>query len=114
MIKNYDPNFEETIHTVRITLMQRNYVGHISRMIKSNGKGAFLLTADFFDFDAQEDIDRYVENDCEFSYDENYDVYRAVLTNPNGEVLEVEGNAYEMKDMVVSIEFIDVMEVITE
>ncbi len=98
------------MHTVRITLMQWDYVGHISRMIGGNCKGAYLLAADCFELDTQENIDKYVENDCNLSYDEDHDIYKAFLTNPDGEVLEVEGDENEMKSMVVSIEFVNVEE----
>lgn len=113
MIKYYDPNMCNAIHTVRITLMQEDYVGHISRKIKGDCKGADLLEADCFEYDDQDDIDRYVENDCKFSYDEDYCIYTAVLTNSDGDQLEVEGDTYEMKNMVVSIEFAEVEELIT-
>ena len=63
MIKYYDPNMCNAIHTVRITLMQEDYVGHISRKIKGDCKGADLLEADCFEYDDQDDIDRYVENE---------------------------------------------------
>ncbi len=110
MIKKYDPNIYDATHTVRITLMQWDYVGHISRRVGGNCKGADLLNADCFEFDNQDDIDRYVENDCELSYNEEYDEYTAVLTKPNGDQLEVQGNEQEMKNMVVAIEFVEVVE----
>lgn len=113
MIKYYDPNMCNAIHTVRITLMQGDYVGHISRNIKGDCKGADLLEADCFEYDDQDDIDRYVENDCKLSYDKDYCIYTAVLTNSDGDQLEVEGDTYEMKNMVISIEFAEVEELIT-
>lgn len=112
MIKYYNPNKGYAMHTVRITLMQGDYVGHISRKVRGNCKGASLLEADCFGFDIQDDINLYVENDCKLSYDEDYEVYTAVLTNPKGELLEVEGDEDEMKNMVVAIEFVEVEELI--
>lgn len=52
----------------------------------------------------QEDIDRYSENDCQFSYDEENEVYTAVLKNADGGTLEVEGDEYDSKAMAVAIE----------
>lgn len=105
MIKNYNPNSGNAVHTVRITLMYHDYVGHIAYEIGGNAKGADLLDANCIGYDTQEDIERYVENDCAFSVDEDYDCYRATLHNENGDTLEVDGDADEMRDMVVSIEF---------
>lgn len=56
MIKYYDPNMCNAIHTVRITLMQGDYVGHISRKIKGDCKGADLLEADCFEYGHWDDI----------------------------------------------------------
>lgn len=54
--------------------------------------------------DNQEDIDRYSENDCQFSYDEENEVYTAVLKNADGDTLEVEGDECDFKGMAVAIE----------
>lgn len=58
----------------------------------------------FLECDNQEDIDRYSENDCQFSYDEENEVYTAVLKNADGDTLEVEGDECDFKGMAVAIE----------
>lgn len=104
MIKCYNPNFEGT-HVVRVTFMQYNYVGHVAFRIGGNCKGVDLLNADFLDDDTQEVINSYEENDCKFSFDEEYEIFTATLVNNNGDTLEVDGHGEEFKDMIVGIEF---------
>lgn len=111
MIKFYDPADDIALHTIRVTLMYLNYVGHIAYKMGGNVRGADLLTADCFECDTQEDIDHYVENDCKLTHDEDSNIYKAVLTNPDGDTEEVEGDWDEMKNMVVAIEFSNVEEV---
>lgn len=107
MINFYDPNFQG-VHVIRVTFMQWGFVGHIAFKIGGNCKGASLLDFTFLDCDVQEDIDRYTENDCQFSFDEDYEIYRAMLKNTDGDGLEVEGDTEEFKDMVVGIEIAEV------
>lgn len=52
----------------------------------------------------------FVENDCEFGYDEDYEIFTAVLLNDKGETLEIEADESEMQDMVVAVEFVKVEE----
>jgi len=66
MLKYYDPNFRG-VHVVRTTFMAWDYVGHVAWPIGGNCRGAAMLDTDFLECDTQEDIDRYVENDCQFS-----------------------------------------------
>ena len=108
MINFYDPNFQG-VHVIRVTFMQWGYVGHVAFKIGGNCKGASLLDFTFLECDVQEDIDLYTENDCQFSFDDEYDIYRATLKNADGDELEVEGDTEEFKDMVVGIESADVM-----
>ena len=58
----------------------------------------------FLECDNQEDIDRYSENDCQFSYDEDNEVYTAVLKNADGDTWEGEGDECDFKGMAVAIE----------
>ena len=80
MISSYDPNFHG-VHTIRVTFMQWDYIGHVAFEIGGNCKGAELMDFTFLECDNQEDIDRYSENDCQFSYDEENEIYTAVLKN---------------------------------
>ena len=108
MINFYDPNFQR-VHVVRVTFMQWGYIGHVAFKIGGNCKGAFLLDFTFLEYDVQEDIDLYTENDCQFSFDDEYEIYRATLKNANGDELEVEGDTEDFKDMVIGIEIAEVM-----
>lgn len=108
MINSYDPTIYLATHAIRVTIMRFDYVGHFTYTRSGNVKGIDLLGADCFDYDYQEDIDSYLENDCELSYDEENDVYSAVLTNSKGEKTEIKTTPSGMKDMVVAIEFVDV------
>ena len=111
MIKNYDPCMDYAVHTVRITLMWYDYTGHIAYNISGYCKGASLLDAQkLFECLGQEEIDNFVENDCEFGYDEDYEVFTAVLLNDKGGTLEIEADESEMQDMVVAVEFVKVEE----
>lgn len=103
MINYYDPNFQG-VHVIRVTVMQWDYIGHVAFEIGGNCKGAELMDFTFLECDNQEDIDRYSENDCQFSYDEENEVYTAVLKNADGGTLEVEGDEYDFKAMAVAIE----------
>lgn len=103
MINYYDPNFQG-VHVIRVTFMQWDYIGHVAFEVGGNCKGAELMDFTFLECDNQEDIDRYSENDCQFSYDEENEVYTAVLKNADGDTLEVEGDECDFKAMAVAIE----------
>lgn len=110
MIKNYDPN-AYYVHTIRITLMQFDYTGHIAYKILGNCKGASLLDAEtHFECDSQDIINNYVENDCNLVWHEDLELYSAVLTNADGDKLEINVDTEEIQDMVISIEIIEVEE----
>lgn len=104
MISNYDPNFRGT-HVIRVTFMQWDYVGHVAFQIGGDCHGSDLLNGNFLETDNQDDIARYVENDCKFTFHEGIDCYSATLSNSQGDELVVEGDEKDFKDMVVSIEF---------
>lgn len=108
MIDFYNPDFEGT-HVIRVTLMQWEYVGHIAFKIGGNCKGASLLYYSFLDCNTQEDIARYTENDCHFSFNEEYEIYRVILKNANEDELLVEGDVKEISDMIVGIEIVEVI-----
>lgn len=108
MINYYDPNFQG-VHVIRVTFMQWDYIGHVAFEIGGNCKGAELMDFTFLECDNQEDIDCYSENDCQFSFDEENEVYTAVLKNADGDTLEVEGNEDDFKAMAVGIEIAGTM-----
>lgn len=106
MIDYYNPNIYSGVHTVRITLMEWDYVGHIAYKIGGNTRGASLLDADFFDYADEDDLENLTENDCGLEWLEDSATYQLVLTNPAGEQIQEEWEADELKNMVVSIEFV--------
>lgn len=99
-MKKYNPNINDGIHTVRITIQSWDYVGHIFQKISGNCKGRNVLD---FDFEC-EDAD--LENDCQLSFDEDQNCFGAVLKNENGSTLEVDGSAAEFNDMIVAVEIL--------
>lgn len=103
-MKNYDPNIYSGIHTVKITLQQCEYVGHIIQKIGGDCKGRDVL---YFDFECE---DAENENDCDLRYDEDYDCFSAILKNENGDTLDVKGDAEEFNKMIVAVEIINFQE----
>lgn len=100
-MKNYDPNIYSGIHTVKITIQQWGYVGHIIQKIRGNCKGRDVLDFDFECEDAEN------ENDCNLQFDEDFDYFSAILKNESRDTLEVEGDAEEFNKMIVALEIID-------
>ena len=106
MLTNYDPKMARSaVHTVRVTFMMWGYAGHIAYEIGGTCRGADLLDCNFLESDNADDIGRYVENDCNFTFDEEDECYKATLTNANGETLDVDGGDESFRNMVVAIEF---------
>ena len=107
-IKNYDPNIYQGIHTIRITIQQWGYVGHIMRRVHGNCKGR-----DVMDFDLEYDYE-HLENDCYLRFDEEGEWFRAILKDEDGNTLEIEEEARDFYKMIVAIEIIDFVEEHTE
>lgn len=104
-MKNYDPNIWNGIHTVRITIQQWEYVGHITYKISGNCKGRDILDFDFED----ESDDSLLENDCNLKfYEDGY--ISAVLTDEAGNTMKCEEEAREFNKMIVAVEIIDFVE----
>lgn len=103
MIKNYDPNIIRGTHKVTITLQKWDYIGHIYFKIGGNCKGLDILKCCDFENETFEDC----PNDCNLSYDENYDEFYAVLKNTKNEEIEVTGDEDEFNQMIVAIEITD-------
>lgn len=102
-MKNYDPNIEG-MHTVKITLQQWEYKGHIIKRVGGNCKGRDILD---FDFECEDD---FLDNDCQLEYHEDLDYFSCVLKDKNGKTLECRGDTEDMNDMIVGIEIIDFCE----
>lgn len=101
----YDPNINYGVHTIRVTFMQLDYIGHIAFEIGGNCKGAALLNSDFLiDLD-EGDIERFVENDCDFAIDDH--IFSVNLKNGNGDILIVKDYEDEIDNMIVGFEIVD-------
>lgn len=107
-MKYYDnrDNIRERIHTIRVTLQSGEYKGHIAYEVGGNCFGKTLL-----DWDpecvSQEEVDGYIENDCNFRIDEDYNCYTFTLKDENGNTCDFECDEDEINDNVVAIEIID-------
>lgn len=109
MIDYYDPNIHLGIHTVRMTFMQWGYVGHIAFKIGGNTKGASPLNSDFLGTCGSDDIDDLVENDCKLTSwrnDEGDFYFTAVLTDLDGNTIEIEEDEDGLKDIIVGLEIV--------
>lgn len=95
------------VHTVRVTLMQEDYIGHVSYEVPGNCKGAHLL-------DPNDLLGGYypiVENDCDFRcIDEDFPYYRTALHNAAGDTCLVEGDENDILNQIISIEITAVRE----
>lgn len=105
MIASYDPNIAFGVHTIRFTLMQWNYVGHIAVKIQGNCKGAALLEPCYIVETDEEDVQYFVENDCKFVIEDG--VFSTELRNKMGQTLEVEDFLEELENLIVGIEIVD-------
>ena len=103
-MKNYDPNIREGNHLLRATIQMWDYVGHVTYSMGGNCKGKTVL--DTFDFYSYDDVNTFENNDCSLSFDEDYEVFKAVLTNEDRDILEVEGDADGFNIMIVAIEML--------
>lgn len=103
-MKNYDPNAQGT-HKIKITLQQWEYVGHIFINVRGNCKGLDVLS---FDFDCDIDDEFIPENDCNLICEDGY--FKTELHDPEGNVLIMNGDAYDMNRCVVGIEIVDFVE----
>ena len=65
-MKAYNPTTgwfgKKSVHTVRVTLMQEDYIGHVAYEVYGNCTGADVLDVDYF----LETAEKFTENDCEF------------------------------------------------
>lgn len=104
-LKNYNPVQGRNIHTVRVTFMDGEYTGHIAFEVGGNCRGSDFLNDDFLEEDMQEEIEQYVENDCDFRFHDVEDGYfTATLADPDGNLLYVDGDSADMSKRIVRIE----------
>jgi hypothetical protein len=83
-VTDYSPG-ESGTHTVRVTFQSGRYLGHVAFEIGGNCKGLEILNEiNFLECDNQEDINRYVENDCRFTFDEETECFTLELNDEDG------------------------------
>ena len=110
MMKNYNP-YNEGIHTVRITLQDGEYVGHITHEVGGNCHGIDVLDYDFDCVDESDFDGKYASNDCNLQYNEEYDSFNVTLKNDAGDTLLLEDmSSHDMNNMIVGIEIVDFKE----
>lgn len=103
-MKRYNPYEFGGVHVIQITLQDEGYFGHITQRIGGNCHGLNMLD---FDFENETDFTNSAcSNDCQLSYDEEYDVFTAILSDENGNTLSVEGDFREFNNMIVKLEII--------
>ncbi|MEY8001565.1 DUF5406 family protein [Clostridium sp. Mt-5] len=108
---NNTDNFRKRTHTVRVTFQFEDYKGHIAYKMGGNCMGLDILNT--FDPDCidQDDIEGLVENDCNFAYNEDMNLFSLTLNNDKGETVEFEEDeASDISAKVVTIEIIDCKE----
>ncbi|MCD3321630.1 DUF5406 domain-containing protein [Clostridium botulinum D/C] len=108
-MKKYDisDNFRNRIHTVRVTFQHQEFKGHIAYEVRGNCRGLGVLNIDV-DYMDSDDIRRLKENDCNFTWNEEYELYQLVLQDEDGNTCEMNNiEENEISDYVVAVEIID-------
>ena len=105
-MKEYNPAIgwfgKKSVHTVRVTLMQEDYIGHVAYEVYGNYVGADALDVDYF----LETAEKFTENDCEFEWLEDF--FSATLRNADGDELPVSGMYTDLRRLIVGMEIVDV------
>ena len=104
-LKEYSPA-EFNLHTVRITFMSGVYVGHIAYRCGGSCRGGEILDVDYLETIGEDYVREFVENDCQFTFDEEDDWCSAVLFNGD-DTLFIDGEPRDFTNLVVGIEIID-------
>ena len=108
-MKAYNPTTgwfgKKSVHTVRVTLMQEDYIGHVSYEAYGNYIGADALDVDYF----LETAEKFTENDCEFEWTEDF--FSATLRNESGDKLPISGMDTDLRRLIVGMEIVDVRRV---
>lgn len=108
-MKKYDisDNFRSRIHTIRVTFQWQEYKGHIAYEIGGNCRGLNVMDLDFDCWD-MDDVARLKENDCDFNWNDYYEVWELNLKDDEGNECEISMESPdEIRDYVVAIEIID-------
>ena len=108
-MKAYNPTTgwfgKKSVHTVRVTLMQEDYIGHVAYEVYGNCIGADVLDVDYF----LEIAEEFTEKDCEFEWIEDF--FSATLRNESGDKLPISGMDTDLRRLIVGMEIVDVRRV---
>lgn len=108
-MKEYNPTTgwfgKKSVHTVRVTLMQEDYIGHVAYDVYGNCTGADVLDVDYF----LETAEKFTENDCEFEWIEDF--LSAELWNESGDKLQVSGMDTDLRRLIIGMEIVDIRRV---
>lgn len=108
-MKAYNPTTgwfgKKSVHTVRVTLMQEDYIGHVAYELYGNYTGADTLDVDYF----LETAEKFTENDCAFEWIEDF--FSATLRNADGGKMSVSGMDTDLRRLIVGMEIVDVRRV---
>ena len=103
MLKNYVASGNFGKHTIRLTLMEHDYTGHVTFDVFGNCYGASILE---IASDSMEEPERF-ESDCQLECYDDGTMYSVVLSNGT-ETRSYEDLEYEeLRDMIVAVEIID-------
>lgn len=101
----YKPK-EFGVHACRVTFMYDEYCGHVIYRIGGNCKGGNILSAVLSDLSCLKEDPDEANNDCQFTYREDYDVFTLVLRNGD-DTMSIALEYDELLKSVVSVEIID-------
>lgn len=108
-MKKYDisDNFRNRVHTIRVTFQWQEYKGHIAYEVGGNCRGLNVMDVDFDCMDMS-DIENLKENDCNFGWNENYELWFLSLKDDDGNTCDIDCvEPDEINDYVVAVEIID-------
>lgn len=91
----------DSIHRIMVTIQANQYIGHIYQNCKGNCKGKNIL--DIFDFECADGTE---ENDCQLSFNEDLEIFHAVLHDDDGNTLEIDGTDIEFNELMVAVEIL--------
>ncbi|WP_291568588.1 DUF5406 family protein [Clostridium sp. UBA2485] len=108
-MKSYDntDNFRNREHVIRITFQSEEYKGHIAYKVQGNCQGINVMDFDV-DYIDEDDISRFIENDCNFRLNDDCETFSMTLTDLEGnECLFEYEESNDIGNKIVAIEIVD-------
>jgi hypothetical protein len=105
---NYDPNIRNGKHTIRVTIQQWEYKGHIDVVICGNRKGSNVM--DSVSYTILDNTPPDMSSDCNFTIEktpDNGDWFSCILKSDAGDTLDIEDECDRFDNMIVAVEIID-------